>query len=801
MLGLMRRGLLRGTVALLGLALTACPGVKSKLCGGANQPCCSSKPVCDVGNTCDATQTCVACGAVGQTCCDGQSCGTGALCSTGNACVACGGDAQPCCANDSCQAGLSCGGGTCSAGCGTPCTLGESRCSSTGGIDSCSTGAACPQWKSLLSTCPGGTSCMASAGQASCVELCPVTCTPDALQCTVEGLKRCVLASGASCPTLNTEPDDPAAPQCVTGAQDGATLVWESPAPLHTPLVGIAGDLPDSYWVLDNLGNVIHNDLGQWVYEVRATPGKRMKAIASCGLGSYLFAVGEGGTAMRRSGGTWTEENVGSTTDLDAVACDSALNAYAAGADGKLYIRNGSWSSYATGFTGNVTGLGYLFSDQKLALVGAGGQIVGCNFAALPPTCAAQTSGTTQNLNAAFGEVYSSHIFAAGDHGTLLEGVNGTWTALDTGSAANLRGVGAYYDNGNSRPVPFAVGDNGAFFSRPLLTLEPYTAAPMETLTAVMPQDSTHVFVTSLAGAIWFTDQPSPPPTVTMTSRGGTKPISQTLTAVASIGMGRLFAVGQAGARYRRENSTWLDDRAGLAVSEDLTAVAAISSGEAYAAGANGRLLVRRFGTWSDDAPGLTTTNLEGLAYDSTTVYAVGAGGAWFEKSRSGGTWAQVAQTATTENLWGVVVILDTLGHTQEVVAVGSNCTVLSKKNGGFSVVPIAQCPTGSPLYAAAVPSSGELYVGGDPLLVLHRTSSGWTREYLSATSLEQITALVPQGSNLWALTTRGEAYFRVTGWTQFEPDLTSSDLLGGVFDADQGLFIVGARGLVWRTP
>jgi hypothetical protein len=145
-------------------------------------------------------------------------------------------------------------------------------------------------------------------------------------------------------------------------------------------------------------------------------------------------------------------------------------------------------------------------------------------------------------------------------------------------------------------------------------------------------------------------------------------------------------------------------------------------------------------------------------------------------------------------------VLKDGQGHTLEVIAVGSNCTVLSKVSGVFSVLPVPACPGTSPLYAAAA-IGGELYVAGDPLLMLHRNGNGWNREFLSNTSLEKITALVPQGSTVWALATHGEVYQRVNSWAQFEPGLTGRELFGGAFDADQGLFIVGANGIVWRKP
>jgi hypothetical protein len=259
--------------------------------------------------------------------------------------------------------------------------------------------------------------------------------------------------------------------------------------------------------------------------------------------------------------------------------------------------------------------------------------------------------------------------------------------------------------------------------------------------------------------------------------------------------------VGDNGSRYRRENGAWLPDSAGLSVTETLEGVAAVSEGEVYAVGAGGRVLVRRYGLWSDDAPGLVQVELTAVAADANTIYAVGAGGAWLEKSRRGGQWKVIDTGVTTQTLSALALTVDGTGAALEVVAVGSECTVVSKTSTGFAVLPASMCPAGTSLSAAAFTGSGDLTVAGSDAVVLRRTTSGFAREYLDASSLETVRALVPQSSSLWALTEAGHVYRRSTGWTEYAPFVTTRDLLAGVVDRDEGLFIAGGKGLVWRKP
>ena len=682
--------------------------------------------------------------------------------------------------------------------CGTTCTLGAQRCSAANGLETCTASGVCPAWVTTVAACPSGSTCMATGASADCVEACPGACTVDAQLCTNEGLRSCV-ASGA-CPSLMPLPDDTDVPICLTGGVVSAELVWESPTPLGQHLVDIGGELKSSYWVLDDLGNIIRYALGPWEYELRATPGKRMKKLASCGLGSFLYAAGENGTVFRRSGGVWSEENVGSTTLLTDVACDST-RAFASGADGRVYIRNGgSWAGYPTGVTQPFTAVTTLFSQQQVFLAGANGLVVKCEATNLPPTCTTETTNTTATLRGLYGDTFTDKVFAVGDQGTLLERVGGTWTrATLPGVTSALVGVTGLYDSSLNATTVIAVSTSGDAVIRRNDTVQEIVQLPdTDGLTMPwVPDEDTLVF-TGARGALFYRNglfSLSP-----FVARGGRKPLTQSLNAVTSVGGGRLFAVGEGGARVRRQNGVWSVDALGVATTATLNAIAARNAGEVYAVGNDGTVLIRRFGTWVADAQGLTTEALHSVVLDSTRVWALGDT-KLYEKKLDTGAWRAIA---LPQGARGTVLALrkDASGAATELVVAGAQCATWSVGLGDDSFTPGPACNARYELTAAAFSSSGDLFVGTDEGTIFHRTGNTMTFENVMGTRIDPFLALIPDGSGLWAVGSGGALFRRVSmNWSEAAPDVTTADLRAGVKDEAEGLFVVGTGGVVLRRP
>ena len=753
-------------LSLLALCLLSCGGITSKLCGAPGQPCCAP-------STCD----------------------TGALCGAGDLCEACGAEAQKCCAQSACQDPLSCVSGACVRGlsCEVSCTLGSARCLNNG-VETCTAVGVCPAWRVTVALCPSGSVCTATGAAADCVESCPGACTPDTQLCTTEGLRRCV--ANGPCPSLAAEPDDSSLPSCITGGVVNAELSWESPTPIGSDLVDIAGELSASYWVLDDLGNIVRYALGPWTYEVRPTPGKRMRHLASCGLGSYLYAAGEGGTVLRRANAAWTEENVGSATMLTDVTCDST-RAFASGQDGKLYVRTGtSWAGYPTGVTTAFTGITTLFSQQRVFLCGPGGVIVNCDVTALPPTCATEASGTSVGLNAIWGDTFTNTVFAVGNDGTMLQrGASWQRIAL-AGVTDHLVGVTGLYDSSINSTTVVAISQGGtAVIRRNALVEEIIQVPDTGFINAWVPNENTLVF-TAGGGGLWFRNGLfSRAPFV---PRGGRKPITANLTSVTSVGQGRLFAVGENGARVRRQNGAWRIDALGASTTATLRGVAARSAGEIYAVGDQGTVLVRRWGTWVAEAQGLTRQSLSAVVLDTQHVWALGET-QLLEKDLTGGAWRVVPLPPGTPAVTSLALRKDLAGKAVELVVAGTDCTALSFSLSDDAFTPGPACGTRFDFTAAAFLASGDLLLASDSGSIHRRTGATLTFENVPGVSLDAFSGLVPDGSTMWALGVGGRLLRRVsTSWSEAAPDVTSRSFVAGVKD-EEGLFIVGGGGLVLR--
>lgn len=752
-------------VGLIWLGGVGCGGITTKLCGAPGQPCCA-EAVCDPGARCGSSSLCEPCGAEGQQCCGDNSCASPLIC-TSNACV------QP-------------------VTCSVSCTLGSLRCADAN-VEQCVAAGLCPEWRPLVS-CPIGAPCAAAGTSVDCRETCPGACSPGTLLCTNEGLRRCD-ASGV-CPTLVAVQDDADVPACITGAAVTPELSWESPAPFGSNVVDIAGDLAGSYWVLDEFGNIVRYALGPWEYELRATPGKRMKKLASCGLGSRLYAVGEGGTVFRRAAAAWTEENVGSAVDLVDVACDSS-GVYAASRQGRLYVRgsSGGWTAYETGVSGSFNALTTNFAYSELYLAGDQGALVRCSVVAMPPTCAAENSTVTANLRALWADGNTNTVFAVGDNGTLLQrGFD--WTKVDVaGLTENFVDLAGLYDG--VLPIIVVLGQQGTIAVRRGADLREVVQVPDADLSAVwMPDDNTLV-ATGQKGALWY--RPGHTSLAPFVARGGRKPLTADLHAVTSAGQGRLFAVGANGARVRRQNGTWTVDQLGVATTATLWGVAARSPAEVYAVGEHGTVLVRRWGTWVREAEGLTDETLVAVVFDSTRVWALGQH-VLLEKSLSTGQWRTWSLPAGTPEATTLALRKDVTGAATELIIAGLSCALLSFDLTSGAFTTSATCLQSVDFTAATfLSSTGDLLLAGSTGGIYKR--AGATVEPENVTGLRGAPwfALVPDGSTAWAVGEEGSLYRRVSGnWTDLAPDVTRLGLFSAVKD-DEGLFIVGTAGLVLR--
>jgi hypothetical protein len=422
---------------------------------------------------------------------------------------------------------------------------------------------------------------------------------------------------------------------------------------------------------------------------------------------------------------------------------------------------------------------------------------VKCDYVALPPTCTSENSGTTQNLKAIWGDTFTDTVWAVGESGTLLQRSGTTWQRLPlTGVTDAIVAVTGWHDSTITTTTIAAISAGGQAIIRRSAAIQDIIQLPDTGFTnAWVPNEDTVVF-TAHHGGLWYRNGvASLSPFV---ARGGRKPVTANLNAVTSLGQGRLFAVGDNGARVMRQNNAWSVDALGAATTSSLHGVAARSAGEIYAVGDDGTVLVRRWGTWIAEAQGLTTESLSAVVLDSEHVWALGET-QLLEKNLASAQWRTIALPSGTPPVHALALRKDANGKATELIVAGDDCTTLSKSLTDDTFTPGPACGQRFDISTAAFHSSGDLIVATDSGTIHRRTGATFTLENVPITSLDPIRGLIPDGSSMWAVGEGGHFMRRVaTSWMEAAPDVTDGSLNAGVTD-DEGLFVVGNAGLVIR--
>jgi hypothetical protein len=487
---------------------------------------------------------------------------------------------------------------------------------------------------------------------------------------------------------------------------------------------------------------------------------------------------------------------VGSTTLLTDVACDST-RAFASGADGRIFIRSGgTWAGYATGVTTRLDAVASLFSQQQVFAAGPGGVIVKCEATSLPPTCVTEPSGTTNDLLAITADAFTGEAWAVGTNGTILERDGGTWSNISHASlTGRLVGVTKWHDASLGRTTVIVTSESGTVLVRRGPTVENVDQVPDTGLTGAWAPDEDTLVFTGQHGALWYRNglfSLAP-----FTARGGRKPLTADLNAVVSVGNGRLFAVGQGGARVRRQNGVWSPDALGVSTTVHLHSIAARSVNELYAVGDEGTVLVRRYGTWVADAVGLTTESLRSVVLDASKVWVLGQT-KLFEKNLTSGAWRAIALPSGAEP---TVLALkkDTQGKAVELVVAGTQCATWTVGLGDDTFTPGPSCNGRYELSAAAFAANGDLFVTSTEGTIFHRTGTTMTFENVAGLRIDPFLGFIVDGSTMWAVGSEGALFRRVgSTWSNAMPDVTTAELRAGTMD-DEGLFLVGVGGVVLR--
>jgi hypothetical protein len=272
-----------------------------------------------------------------------------------------------------------------------------------------------------------------------------------------------------------------------TAPMDGTPVTVALASPWSTVSSGTSQNLSavwstsgGSAWAVGDGGTVVDWNGSSWSPSPSGvtTP---LRAITGTD-GPEIWAVGDAGTILHWRGGAWSTEASNTTSDLYGV-----LPGFVVGAQGTILgdigTINGAWMPKTSPTSGNLRAI----TSAAAVIVGDGGTIVNGN--ALTPSqttnnlfgvssygpdaCAVgeagtilhianlgqgpvdtKDSGTQQTLRAVW-IADNSHMWAAGDGGTILAYDGSYWSSVPSGTTANLHGIW-----GTDSDV-WAVGDGG----------------------------------------------------------------------------------------------------------------------------------------------------------------------------------------------------------------------------------------------------------------------------------------------------------------------------------------------------
>lgn len=448
-------------------------------------------------------------------------------------------------------------------------------------------------------------------------------------------------------------------------------------------LFGISGagtsTAPDVYAVGAN-GRVLHRATdGKWAIEANAMVAQQLNAVwvGQGALAGNVFAAGDAGVVLRKTGTNWAVEKPPTTENLTALV-GVGDEVYAAGNKGTILRRkSGVWQMEAQGLTSEL--LSALWATDRGAgtvTVYAVGNL-GTILRRERDTWTQLSSRVTQTSLSSVWAASPSETYAVGNGGLLLKrtgvGAQGAWRMVSTTNAETLNAVSGLPAATGDADV-FAVGANGTVLHQ--------------------------------AGSVWVQE-----------AAGLT---GNDLTGVW-VGADSVFVTGRAGRVYSKLLGKWDIEPgpAAGALTDDLFAVWGTGSGDArvvYVAGAKGVIARRDKTGWTREAQGLTTDSFVALLGTSEDgLVALGNKGNVLK--RSGGKWTvSTARPLTQNGASGSSGCL--IAKTGEMWGAGTQGVIM--RQAGSEWVSEAS-PTNQPFSSIACAGPSDLFAVGPSGLILHK--------------------------------------------------------------------------------
>jgi hypothetical protein len=227
----------------------------------------------------------------------------------------------------------------------------------------------------------------------------------------------------------------------------------------------------------------------------------------------------------------------------------------------------------------------------------------------------------------------ATDVFAAGDGGTILRRVNGTWTAMTSGTTANLRGI---YGTSSSDVWAGGVGGALVHFDG---TSWSTVSGPTADIESVWASSTTNAWFAGSGVVLHWTG-----------SQFITSNFSGLLSSVSGTSSSDVYVTGEAASVHHWNGSAWATMNPGAG--STYAAVLAIAANDAWVSDAmSGKQTVHWNGsTWTNYSTGAAIFN--GMSALSTSDIW-GAGGRSIGH-RTGGSWTVDSTSFPSASMWSV---------------------------------------------------------------------------------------------------------------------------------------------------
>lgn len=543
---------------------------------------------------------------------------------------------------------------------------------------------------------------------------------------------------------------------------------WENPRPLGNRLRRLIVPSTGEFIAVGDAGTVLRRSAGSFSLIPTATE-RNLNAIWGTSTDHYI--VGDAGTVLHFVTSSFTGEAGASGNLFDVYGGTGTV--FAVGSGGSIARRGtgGSWSADSSGTSQDLWGI-WGTSTAALTAVGGGGTYTRSPMAGTTWTSAVEATFSAYTFRAYTGTGTTG--YAVDSYGGIAR-YSGTWTQVYRDALADI-----FYGIGIVGGVPYTAGGNpggtGAIRHYDGTNWVRDVSLAPNTFYGIAGSSGSDIWAVGDAGTVWQ-------------SAGGSwqaqsSGLTTTFGSVSAYDLQNVWAAGLAGALLRY-NGTYFSP-VNIGTNNPLGAVLAVGASDVWVVGSGG-------GSWHYTGSNFTpvdtktTMGLNGLAgLTGSQVYAVGDGGVI--RLYDGTAW-QIVTSGSTSNLRRVLVV-----SASEIWAVGDGGIVQRSSGGAFSPVVITG-PVTANLYDVWA-NNGAVWVLADNAVYRYSGGSWSTLPPPGVTGLRGLSGTGP--GDLWAVG-QGGVIVRYNGSTWSREKSGAATDFSSINITGTRVWISGSNGTVLR--